>query len=95
MLTPALTEVNDYGTVIVTMTTRKKGKSIDTVRFDWSWKSLAEARVTDEENDRHAAARHKSSDGSAPPLTNEPEQTLESAISALFGSFQNTKSSSE
>lgn len=69
VLTPALDQVNDYGTVRVKMTTRKKGKSIDAVRFDWSWKSLDEARVTDEENQRHASARRKSGDGSAPPLT--------------------------
>lgn len=69
VLTPALEEVNEYGTVKVTMKTTKKGKAIDKIRFDWEWKSIDEARVTDEENERHKAARHKSSDGTAPPLT--------------------------
>lgn len=69
VLTPALEEVNEYGTVKVTMKVTKKGKSVDKVRFDWAWKTLDDARVTDEENERHKSARHKISDGSAPPLT--------------------------
>ena len=71
--------MNEYGTVKVTMKTTKKGKSIDKIRFDWTWKSIDEARVTDEENDRHGSARHKSSDGTAPPLLepDEPEMTPE------------------
>jgi len=69
VLTPALKDINEFGTVTVKMTTTKKAKSIDKVRFDWVWKSLDEARVTDEENERHKSARHKKSDGTAPPLT--------------------------
>lgn len=79
VLTPALAEVNDYGTVKVTATPRKKGKAIHGVRFDWEWKTLDEARVTDEENERHGSARHKESDRTAPPLIepDKPEQTPE------------------
>ena len=79
VLTPALDEVNDYGTVKVKATTRKKGKAIHAVRFDWEWKTLDEARVTDEENERHGSARHKKSAPTAPPLieSDEPQQTPE------------------
>lgn len=69
VLTPALEEINDFGTVRVTATPQKIGRSIRSVRFDWDWKSLDSARVTDEENERHGSARHKTSDGTAPPLT--------------------------
>lgn len=69
VLTPALEEINDFGTVDVTATPQKSGRSIRSVRFDWKWKSLDTARVIDEENERHRSARHKASDGSAPPLT--------------------------
>lgn len=68
-LLPALQEINDYGTVQVTMKPQKEGRSIVGVRFDWDWKNLDSARVTDEENERHGSARHKTSDGTAPPLT--------------------------
>ena len=74
VLTPALEEVNEYGTVEVKMTVTKKGKSVDKVRFDWAWKSLDDARVTDEENERHGSARRKKSDGTAPPLTDAENQ---------------------
>ena len=69
VLAPALSEINDYGTVTVTAKPKKKGKAIDRVRFDWEWKTLDEARLTDEENERHRSARHKTGDGTAPPLT--------------------------
>ena len=71
VLKPALAEINDYGTVSVTASHEKMGRHVVKIRFDWDWKTLDAARVTDEENDRHASARHKSSDGTAPPLTDE------------------------
>ncbi len=71
VLTPALAEINDFGTVTVKAKAKKKGRAIDRVRFDWNWKTLDEARVTDEENERHAHARHKASDGQAPPLLDD------------------------
>jgi len=69
VLIPALSEINDFGTVSVKATPKKMGRSVRSVRFDWEWKSLDDARVTAEENERHGKARHKASDGSAPPLT--------------------------
>lgn len=72
VLDPALESVNDFGTVKVTMQPQKIGRAISTVRFDWNWKTVDEARETDEENERPSSARHKSGgDGLAPPLTDE------------------------
>ena len=70
VLKPALDEINDFGTVTVTITPKKIGRSIRSVRFDWDWKSLDDARYTDEENEQPDGARHmdrKKDD--APPLT--------------------------
>ena len=70
VLDPALEQINDYGTVTVKMTTLKKGRSIDAVRFDWNWKSLDDARYTDEENEQPDGARHMDRlKDDAPPLT--------------------------
>lgn len=69
VLTPALEEVNDFGTVRVTAKPIKKGRSIVAVRFDWSWKDVREADETNAENERHGSARRKKQvDNSAPPL---------------------------
>ena len=74
VLVPAIDEINDYGTVAIKISPEKSGRSIVGIRFDWDWKSLDEARETDEENDRHSQARRKSEhDRSAPPLI-EPFQ---------------------
>jgi len=81
VLMPALVEINDFGTVDVTATPQKVGRSIRSVRFDWKWKNLDAARVTDEENDRHGSARRKSGDGSAPPLT-DAESKRQAQITA-------------
>lgn len=81
VLEPAVEAINDFGTVKIRMTPEKTGKSIDRVRFEWSWKSLDEIRVTDEENERHETARHRTSDGTAPPLTlSEPAMILHGQI---------------
>lgn len=77
VLTPALEEINDFGTVTVKATPKKVGRSVRSVRFDWKWKSLDDARVTDEENARHRSARGKTGDGSAPPLTDEDAAKIE------------------
>lgn len=69
VLTPAVEEINDYGTVKVKATPQKLARSIVGVRFDWEWKSLDDARETSEGNDGHSSARGQTSDGSAPPLT--------------------------
>lgn len=79
VLDPALEAVNDFGTVKVTMTPEKVARAIASVRFDWDWKSVDEARVTDEENEKPAVARRKP-DGvrEAPPLSDyKPPQSAE------------------
>ena len=75
VLASAVEEINDYGTVKLTAKPIQHGRSVASVRFDWDWKTLDDARVTDEENERHGKARHKESDGSAPPLTDEAKRT--------------------
>ena len=87
VLAPAVDEINDYGTVEITARPQKKGRGIIGVRFDWKWKTLDAARITDEENERHASARHKSSDGTAPPLTDEARSQVE-ADRAAFKAWQ-------
>jgi hypothetical protein len=80
VLDPAIAQINDFGTVKVTMTPEKVGRSVAAVRFDWTWKTIDEARETDEENDRPDVARRKSElERSAPPLTDvvEPKKTAE------------------
>ena len=59
VLDPAIEQINDFGSVGVSMTPQKVGRTIVAVRFDWEWKSISEARETDEENDRVAMARRK------------------------------------
>ena len=77
-LLPALTEINDFGTVTVTMTPEKTGRAVSAIRFDWKWKNLDEMRVTDEENQQPKKARHmdkKKND--APPLTDADREEAE------------------
>ena len=62
------------------MTPEKVGRSIAAVRFDWQWKSIDEARETDEENERPDIARRRSEmQRNAPPLTDvvEPRKAAE------------------
>jgi hypothetical protein len=59
VLTPTLEQINDYGTVTVSMTPQKMGRAVHKVRFDWRWKTIDEARETDEENERPSVARHQ------------------------------------
>jgi len=67
-------EINDFGTVALKMTPEKLGRSIAAVRFDWKWKTIDEARVTDEENARAEIARHKEKGQSEAPPT--PRQAV-------------------
>lgn len=77
VLTPAIAEINDFGTVDVKATPKKAGRSIASVRFDWQWKDPREAEHTDAENERHGDARRKEQvDNSAPPMF-EPESKKE------------------
>jgi plasmid replication initiation protein len=70
VITPAVAGINDYGTVTVTMEPVKRGRAVYAVKFSWVWKSLDEAHVTLEENERPHIARRKEAPAtpSAPPL---------------------------
>lgn len=76
VLKPALDQINDFGTVNVKMTFEKIGRAVSHVRFDWHWKTVDEARETEEENERPDMARRKPDlPRDAPPLTDiEPEE---------------------
>ena len=79
VLIPAVGEINDFGTVDLKTTIRKRGRSVSGVRFDWKWKDIREAERTDSENNRHSDARRKKQiNNSAPPLsenlTNETDE---------------------
>lgn len=69
VLDPALEHINDFGTVSVKMTPEKVGRAVSSVRFDWEWKTVDQARETNEENDKPDLQRHKSqTDRAAPPM---------------------------
>ena len=69
VLDPALAQINDFGTVIVTMNPIKLGRTITDVRFEWKPKDLHEAAETDEENERADIARRKVQEvADAPPM---------------------------
>ena len=69
VLDPAIAAINDFGTVRVTMTPEKLGRSVSAVRFDWEWRDPYEASETVAENERHSTARRRrQSDDDAPPM---------------------------
>jgi len=75
VLDPAVEAINDYGTVTVTMTPEKRGRSVHAVRFDWRWKDPHEATETAAENERHSRARRqKQAADDAPPMIEGQEQ---------------------
>ena len=75
VLDPAVAAINDFGTVKVTMMPIKEGRAIIAVRFEWQWKSDAEATVIALENERHSEARRKGQESDdAPPLIDNPPQ---------------------
>jgi plasmid replication initiation protein len=77
VLDPAIAEINDYGTVKVKKTPQKTGRSVTAVRFDWEWKTLDEARETEEENEQPKGARHMDrKQNDAPPLTDEERRKI-------------------
>ena len=59
VLAPAIEQINDFGTVTVKMTPEKVGRAVASIRFDWQWKTIDEARETDEENDKPDMARRQ------------------------------------
>lgn len=72
VLLPSLQKINDFGTVSVSMHPIREGRSIAAVRFCWEWKTIDEARETDEENEKPAIQRRKvQAANDAPPLTDE------------------------
>lgn len=69
VLDPALVAVNDYGTVEVSMTPEKRGRSVNAVTFRWHWKDPHNAAEMAAENERHKSARRRQQDtDDAPPL---------------------------
>jgi len=75
VLKPALEQINDLGTVSVTMRPEKWGRSVKWVRFDWCWKDPHDAAETAIENEKHRAARRKQQEAAdAPPMIEDEEQ---------------------
>ena len=75
VLDPAIEAINDFGTVRVTMTPIKTGRSITAVRFSWTWKDPHDAAETATENERHSAARRKEQEATdAPPMIEDQPQ---------------------
>lgn len=92
VLVPAVEAINDYGTVTVDMVPVKRGRAVHSVKFTWSWKTLDEAQVTDEENERHSVARHKEAPmmADAPPLVEvEADPVIREGMAQLLGSLGN------
>jgi len=75
VLQSALDQINDFGTVSVKMTTKRLGRAVHWVRFDWQWKDPRDAAETAIENGRHSAARRKAQDATdAPPMIEDQPQ---------------------
>ena len=74
VLVPAVATINDLGTVELSMTPIREGRSVRRVRFDWRWKSPQDAADTVAEGQRHSSARRRTSPAKpdAPPLVVEP-----------------------
>tara|TARA_R100001369_G_scaffold91609_1_gene133411 strand:- start:4861 stop:5655 length:795 start_codon:yes stop_codon:yes gene_type:complete len=97
VLDPAIEQINDFGTVAVSMTPQKVGRSIVAVRFDWQWKSISDARETDEENERVAMARRKADIvRDMPPLSDDlvdsdrPKPSTEERAAIAKDALKNT-----
>lgn len=83
VLDPAIAAINDFGTVKVTMTPEKLGRSVSAVRFDWEWRDVHEVSETVAENERHSSARRrKQGDDDAPPMI--PASAGDPAAMAAF-----------
>ena len=75
VLLPALEQINDFGTVSVKMTTKRLGRAVQWVRFDWCWKDPHDVAETAIENDKHSAARRKQQEAAdAPPMIGDEDQ---------------------
>jgi hypothetical protein len=74
VLTPAVSSINDFGTVHVKMTPIKDGRAVVAVRFEWDWKDPHEATETHQQNERHSKARRKDQESAdAPPMIDDEE----------------------
>jgi hypothetical protein len=80
VLVPAVTAINDYGTVTVKMTPEKRGRAITAVRFDWRWKDPHDVSETATENERHSAARRRKQHADDAPPMIEPETSTQKAL---------------
>lgn len=79
VLDPALEAVNDYGTVSVTMTPEKRGRTIHAVTFRWRWKDPHEATETAVQNERHSTGRRRRQEAvDAPPMIEDAEEAARS-----------------
>lgn len=75
VLAPAVEQINDFGTVKVAMTPEKVGRAVASIRFDWQWKTIDEARETNEENNKPDIARRQPDmQRDAPPLSSVIER---------------------
>jgi hypothetical protein len=75
VLDPAIAQINDFGTVTIRMTPEKVGRAVSAVRIDWQWKTIDEARETEEENERLDIARRKPAEPRiAPPLMDTAQE---------------------
>jgi len=75
VLEPALAAVNDYGTVEVSMTPEKQGRSVHAITFRWRWKDPHDAADTAKENERHSAARRRQQEAAdAPPMIEDRDE---------------------
>ena len=84
VLQPAIEQVNDFGTVSVKMTTKRLGRSVQWVRFDWRWKDPHDAAETHLQNDRHSVARRKQqATDDAPPIIEDTKEAARRWWSAL------------
>ena len=75
VLDPALAAVNDYGTVEVSITLEKQGRSVHAVTFRWRWKDPHDAAEIVAENERHRNVRRRqqNTDDAPPLIANEPQ----------------------
>ena len=75
VLNPALSEINNFGTVTVKAKPKRVGRSVKAVRFNWEWKEPRAASETVTENERHSKARRKKqTDTDAPPMIEDQKQ---------------------
>lgn len=84
-LLPALTEIEAFGTVSLTLTPLKTGRRITGVRIAWRWKDLDEIRVTAEETEKARPYAEQPAVSAAPPLIPETREAREQNERAWWG----------